>query len=249
MSRAQRDRELMDILRERGNTSVQDLSKLLYASEATIRRILSDLESKGLIRRTHGGAELFENFTHVASFRSRIRLNASAKREIAQKAAALVFDGSIVFLDQSSTAYYLAEELMKKSGLIVVTNNIEIAVLLSQTSFEVFVSGGHLCGETRTCLVGDDSHRIFHEINADFAFFSARSLSEDGMISDCNRDEIFVRNAMLKNTKCSVFLCDSSKYGSTSGFRQCSLSDLDVLISEGCHSGQFAQTHQHLQLL
>lgn len=228
----QRDQQILAILEDNGETSVHELCKKLYLSEATMRRSLSSLARKGLIHRTHGGAELLKTFTNAGPFSSRIHLNAAAKRNIAQKAAAIIPDGSIIFLDQSSTCFHLAEALKDKQDLTVITNNIEIASLLSQTNFEVHLSGGYLCDKARTCLVGADSHHIFLNICADFAFFSTRSLSSDGIASDCNREEINVRNAMLKHARCKVFLCDSSKFDSTAGYIQCSLQDLDILISE-----------------
>lgn len=249
MLKIEREQEILNALQGTGYVSVRQLSERLYTSESTVRRILAELENKGLIRRTYGGAELLENHTHAASFSARAGQNVAAKQEIARKAAAIVPDGSIVFLDQSTTSYYLAYELRKKKGLTVVTNNIEIAGLLSQTDFEVYVSGGRLSPQMRMCLVGEDAHRIFGEVNADFAFFSAKSLSDDGIISDCSREEICVRNAMLKNAGCRVFLCDSTKFGSHSGYRQCTLSDLDVLISEGGSARRYSACSEKLAVL
>lgn len=249
MLKPEREQELLQLLQSAGYLSVQELSQRLFTSQSTVRRILAALEAKGLIRRTYGGAELQEHYAHADPFRTRTKSHTAAKREIAEKAAALVPDGSIVFLDQSSTAYYLAEALKKKKGLTVVTNNIEIAGLLSQTEFDVFVSGGHLSRQMRMCLVGEDAHRIFREIRADFAFFSAYALSEDGIISDCNREEVCIRSTMLENAACRVFLCDSSKFGCRSGYRQCELSDVDVLVSEGSSASPFALRCESLRVL
>lgn len=241
MKEKTRDQQILDILKEQGHTRVQELCGQLYLSEATVRRCLAGLERRGLIRRTHGGAALLENYTHVSPFRSRIILNSAAKRQIAEKAAALVSDGSIVFLDQSSTAFYLAEKLAEKKALTVVTNNIEIAACLSQTDFDVFLSGGQLCRSARMCLVGADAEQTFRQFHADFSFFSTRSLSDSGTLSDCNREEIHVRNAMLENAAKKVFLCDSSKFGTTSGHIQCTLSDVDLLISEAGFAQKYAK--------
>jgi len=249
MLKPEREQELMQLLRATGYLSVQELSQRLYTSQSTVRRILAALEAKGQIRRTYGGAEPQEHYSQADPFRTRTKSHTAAKREIAEKAAALVPDGSVVFLDQSSTAYYLAEALQEKKGLTVVTNNLEIAGRLSQTDFEVFVSGGHLSRQMRMCLVGEDAHRIFRDIHADFAFFSAFALSEDGIISDCNREEVCIRSTMLENAKCRVFLCDSSKFGCRSGYRQCTLSDVDVLISDGSSASPFALRCENLRVL
>ena len=244
-----RDSQILEILEANGPTSVHELCQKLYLSEATMRRALSSLARKGLIHRTHGGAELLKTFTNAGPFSSRVFMNTAAKRNIAFKAADIVPDGSIVFLDQSSTCYHLAEALAKKRDLTVVTNNLEIARLLSQTNFHVHISGGQLCSTARTCMVGEDAHRIFLNVYADFAFFSTRSLSSDGIITDCNRDEINVRNAMLKYAKCKVFLCDSSKFNSTAGYIQCTLQDLDVMVSEEGTASVYAEAFPELRIL
>ena len=99
------------------------------------------------------------------------------------------------------------------------------------------------------CLIGEDAKRLFLNMNADFVFFSAHSLSEDGIISDWNREETGVREAMMINAACKVFLCDSSKFGSRSRYHQCALADLDILISEGNNARQFAHCSDTLKLL
>lgn len=245
----QRDSQILAILEENGTCSVHELCEKLYLSEATMRRSLSSLARKGLINRTHGGAELPKIYHRTSPFRNRVILNAAAKRDIARKAAAMVPNGSIVFLDQSSTCYHLAEALMEKKELTVVTNNLEIALLLTQTKFRVQISGGTLHMDNRLCLAGEDAHRIFEEICADFVFFSTFSLSSDGIISDVSRDAINIRKSMFKYAKRKVFLCDSSKFKSTSGYIQCTLRDVDTLISEENTSSVFADRFPGLELL
>ena len=232
MLRLEREKEILAILEDKGHASVQQLSQILYTSESTIRRILVDLDRKGQIRRSYGGAELIQVQHQVDQFHSRLRQNSHAKKIIAEKAAALVPEGSIIFLDQSTSSYHLASALMEKKRLTIVTNNLGIAGLLSGTDFEIILSGGRLGRQVRTCLVGEDSHRIFQEFYGDFAFISACSVSEDGVVSDCDREEILVRKAMLDNAKTKVFLCDSSKFGNRSAYRQCHLSELDMMVSE-----------------
>ncbi len=249
MLKNEREQEILNALRGAGYVSVHKLSKNLYTSESTVRRALAELEDKGLVKRTYGGAEILENHSHAASFGARAYHNVEQKRDIACKAAKLVNDGSIVYLDQSSTAFYLANELMNKRNLTVMTNNIEILSLLARTDFTVFSSGGRLSETNRMCLVDAEAERSFDGVYADYAFFSAKSLSEDGVISDCLREEISVRNAMLRNAAMKVFLCDSKKFGTRSGYRQCSLLDLDCLISEGKEAVRYLEKFPRLNVL
>lgn len=249
MLKNEREQEVLAILQSTGYITVKALSQQLYTSESCIRRTLAGLAAKGQVRRSYGGVELLSSHTNVTSFGARTHQNAAAKLSIAKKAAPLVKDGSIVFLDGSSTAFYLAGQLLHKTALTVVTNNTEILDLLAQASFTVYCSGGRLSDTNRTCLVGPDAQRSFTGIYAQYAFFSSNALSEDGVITDCTREEVAVRETILQNAQKKIFLCDSSKFGTVSVYRQCDLTQVDVLISEDDRARQFASRFPGLEVL
>lgn len=247
MQKNEREREIINILSENnGFISVKELCSKLYASESSVRRDLTVLEGRGLINRTHGGAELVNNFSNVVAFSKRSHHNISAKRAIAKKAATLIRDGNVIFLDQSSTSFYLANEIMSNNTLTVITNNIEILSLMSDTGIKTISSGGFLYSENRVCLVGEDAEYIFNNSFADVMFFSVKSLAEDGSLWDPSREEILVRNAMLKNTAKRVFLCDSEKFGTRSTYKQCTLDDVDALVSEDDTAKRFKNVSKKL---
>ena len=233
MLKNEREREILRIIEGRGGfATVKELCTRLFASESSIRRDLRALDARGLIRRSHGGAERIANPSGGIAFAARGRQNVEAKRAMAQIAKRLVKKGDIIFLDQSSSAFYLAEQLAENRTLTVVTNNVEILALLAGSSLKVYSSGGWLCADNRTCLIGEDAAATFSRVRADLLFFSARSLSEDGVISDLSREEVLVREAMIKNAARKVFLCDSAKLGTRSAYKQCDLDAVDIRIDE-----------------
>lgn len=241
MLNKQREEEILTILKgAEGFVPVQKLCDVLYASPSSIRRDLKELERRGLIKRSYGGAAFLGNYSGIGSFNSRTRQNVEAKTDIARKAARLVRDGAVIFLDQSTTCFYLAKELMDRASLTVVTNNIEIMLLLSATPIHVIASGGSLSSENRNCLIGGDAQSTFRGIYADMAFFSVKALSGDGEVTDCDREEVLVRNEMLRNARERVLLCDSTKFDRRAPFRQCHLSEVDILISEGDRAQELA---------
>lgn len=241
MHNREREQEILNMLKSSGGfVTVKQFCQALFASESSIRRDLQALEAQGLVKRSYGGASLSGSYSTIVTFNHRTRQNIAAKREIAKKAAALISDGEIVFLDQSSTAFYLAEELKKFSSLTVVTNNIEILMLLSGSGLRVMASGGFLSEENRNCLIGGDAQHTFETVYADWLFFSVNALSHDGIVADCSREEINVRHAMLRNAEKKVLLCDSSKFGLRAPYRQCGLQEVDYLISEGDCAREFA---------
>ena len=114
---------------------------------------------------------------------------------------------------------------------------------------KVVSSGGYLSPENRNCLIGIDAQSIFENTYADIVFFSTKSLSDDGIISDCTREEVALRNSMLKNSAKKVFLCDSEKIGSRAAYKQCMLSEIDYLISENENAQKFSKCSEILKIL
>lgn len=250
MLKSQREQEILSVLKQSdGFVSVKNLCKQLFASESSIRRDLTDLENKGYVKRSYGGAQLVSDLSKITVFNFRYAQHAQEKTEIAKKAVSLIKDNSVIFLDQSSTSCFLAKELPNKSSLTVITNSVEILNILSPTKIKVFCSGGTLSQDNRSCLIGGDAEKTFNNAHADFAFFSCNALSNDGEISDCTREEVLVRQTMLNNAKVKVFLCNGSKFGTTSIFKQCSLKEVDYLISEGDKSKQFIDKGFSVNLL
>lgn len=122
-------------------------------------------------------------------------------------------------------------------------------MLLSNSGIKLISSGGMLSDENRNCLIGSDAQGTFDCVFADMMFFSVKALSEDGVISDCAREEVAVRNTMLKNAKTKVLLCDSSKFELRAPYRQGHLRDVDVLISEEDAAQAFSSHAENLQIL
>lgn len=250
MLNREREQEILNILKTAtGFVTVKQLCESLFASESSIRRDLKALESRGLVKRSYGGAALENNYSNIVTFNHRTRQNINAKRAIAQKAAALIKDGDIIFLDQSSTAFYLAEQIVDRSAVTVVTNNIEILMLLSNSKMKLISSGGFLSERNRNCLIGSDACRTFAGIYADTVFFSVKAVTQDGAVTDCDDEEVAVRNAMLQNAAKKVLLCDSTKFDGRAPFKQCRLRDVDVLISENSCGQHFAAYSDTIKLL
>ena len=249
MLKKEREKEIINILREsNGYATVKSLCSKIYASESSIRRALSSLEDSGIINRIYGGAELIGDFSNVLDFKKRAFRNSSEKIAIAKKAAKLINDGNVLFLDQSSTAFYLALEIADRKNITIATNNIEIISALAPGKINLISSGGTLSRENRTCLIGTDASAAFGNILADYVFFSAKAVSEAG-IYDCTREETAVRQSMLKNAKKKIFLCDSEKIGTCAPYRQCGIDEIDFIVCEKeIHAPYFAE-YKNLQIL
>lgn len=227
----ERQEEILGYVKREGYATVEVLSKALFVSPSTVRRNLDELQKKGLVTRIHGGAKLNNENSFSPSFTFRIHQNSFEKKKIALSAIKLIQNGDLVFLDGTTSAFFIAEYLSEFENLRVITNGVDTLSLLAKHNVTAYSTGGFVSQENRSVLVGKYAFDMVANFHADVAFFSAQSVSADGEIYDCFEEENFVRKAMIKNAKTKVFLCDSTKFGKTSPYHLCSLSEVDHIVS------------------
>lgn len=222
---------ILEFLQDKQYATVEELSKHFSVSVSTIRRKLDILTKQGLIIRTHGGAK--PNYTNnfFPSFTFRVHENSLEKKKMALSAIKLINDGDVIFLDGTTSAFFIAEYLSEFNNIRVITNGIDTLSLLAKNGIPAYSTGGVVSSLNPSVLVGRYAEQMIKNFHADIAFFSTRSIDQYGEIYDCFEQENFVRKAMLENASKKVFLCDSSKFNSTSTFHLCSLSNVDYVVS------------------
>lgn len=232
MYKNERQAEILTILTRDGFATVESLSKLMGVSKSSIRRDLITMEQGNLVMRSYGGVELVQTKgSRRIFFDAQHHRRVEEKRIIAEKAAQLVEEKDIIFLDQSSVSKFLAAELIKDKKITIVTNNIEILSMNLPYGVTVYSSGGRV-SSIRRCLIGEDVNTVFGRVRADFAFVSPAAIAPDGMIYDTTIEDVMVRDAMMNNADKRVFLCDSEKFDTDASFRQCHLTTMDYMVSE-----------------
>jgi DeoR/GlpR family transcriptional regulator of sugar metabolism len=225
------EKKILEILETQQYASVEELSAILCVSTSTVRRTLETLQQRGLVTRTHGGVKINSDNNFSPSFTFRIHRNSFEKKKIALSAIKLIKNGDIIFLDGSTSAFYIAEYLKEFENIRVITNGIDTLSLLSKNHILAYSTGGQVSSENPSVLVGRYAEDMICNFHADIAFFSAQAMDNDGEIYDCFEDEIFLRRAMIKNAKTKVFLCDNTKVGKSSPYHLCSLKDIDYVAS------------------
>ena len=225
------EKKVLEILETQQYASVDELASSLSVSASTVRRALETLQQKGLVTRTHGGVKINSENNFSPSFTFRIHQNSFEKKKIALSAIKLIKNGDIIFLDGSTSAFYIAEYLKEFDNIRVITNGIDTLSLLSKNHILAYSTGGQVSSENPSVLVGRYAEDMIGKFHADIAFFSAQSMDNDGEIYDCFEEENFIRRTMIKNSKTKVFLCDNTKIGKISSYHLCSLQDVDFIAS------------------
>ncbi len=210
MLQLQRQNDIMRLLKEKKELTVKELCATLYASPATVRRDLAELEKRGLLKRSFGGAVLTEDYSNQIPHFVRFSSNLPQKRQICAMAAKFIQSGDTIFVDSSSTTYFLAPHLAKIEDITVITNNPYLSIMLSELNVHNFCTGGEMLNDSGA-LVGGDAARFVSKIYAHKCFFSARGWDEH-VISDSSKAECDVRIAMLEHSSEHFLLCDTTKW-------------------------------------
>ena len=229
MGITERQNEILRIIGENTYVNVNELSRLTFTSPSSIRRDLTHLEHLGLVNRSHGGASLPEISGRVAGFYNRTTKNIKEKRLIAQKAASLLSDGQSILLDSSTTASFMIPYIARLDSAVVFTNNLETAIsAIKQGICTHCIGGASINGSVS--LGGAQTYKALSDIRVDIMFFSSQSLDKNGEISDSTEQENFARSIMLERSDKTVFLCDSSKFNTSSLHTLTSLDFVDYAV-------------------
>ena len=227
-----REKEILEILLKQKSVTVKQLADSLFISEPSIRRDLASLEKQHLIKRIHGGAVLEETMLskNKIPFLIREYEQSSAKVLIAQKAIDLINDNDVIFMDASTSCYYLIPFLSSKRNITVVTNGVKALTKLAEYDINTISTGGTLINSC-LALVGEEAYKTIETFNADIAFFSCRGISDDGYLTDIAPEENNIRKQMMKNSKKSYLLCASEKFGKKYFHNLCHKDELNGIIT------------------
>jgi DeoR/GlpR family transcriptional regulator of sugar metabolism len=208
--------KILEWLQEEGSARVRDLSVAFAVSEATIRQDLERLDADGFVVREHGGAYLKSVPQQVQSLSLQHIANMDKKKRIGRAAAGLIGHGETIIIDSGSTTTELANSLTGHHNLNVITNSINIALLLGALpSMTVHLSGGLFKAPTLS-LTGEKSGDFFEGIFAEKLFLATAAVSFDAGLTFPAMSDLYVKRAMIKAASKVYLVADSTKIGRTS---------------------------------
>jgi DeoR family transcriptional regulator, aga operon transcriptional repressor len=208
----ERRQHIMELVQRNGRVLISQVSAALGISRITIRKDIDYLASKGLLRRSHGGAISTQGATLLdPSLREKEQKQLREKLRIAAAAASLVVEGMCVVLDSGTTTTAIARELRRFSHLTVITNAVNIATELAATDFEVILTGGNL-RKNSFSLVGPLAEDALREVHADILFLGVDGFDVKTGVMTPNLLESRVNRAMIHTAERVVAVCDSSKF-------------------------------------
>ncbi|MHA6267096.1 DeoR/GlpR family DNA-binding transcription regulator [Aliiroseovarius sp. CAU 1755] len=231
MSQTLRIPEILELARRDGKVSVVGLAAHFGVTLQTIRRDLSDLALDGRLKRVHGGAILPSGVANIA-YEERRALNQTGKSRIARAVARLIPNDCALFLNIGTTTEAVAAALIHHQKLFVVTNNTNVAQILSANpDCQVVVTGG-VRRPADGGLVGELAARLVRDFKFDYAVIGCSALDADGDVLDYDLQEVVVSQAALCQAQQAIVVCDHTKLARAAPARIASLSDLDLVVTD-----------------
>lgn len=230
MLKTERKQLILEELQEHHVVSLEKLVSLLETSESTVRRDLDELEAENKLRRIHGGAELPHSLQEEESIQEKSVKNLQEKKLLAQKAASLIKEQDVIFIDAGTTTAFLIKELSNKD-ITVVTNSIHHAVQLVEKQIPTVMVGGSVKMTTDASIGGVALNQI-NQLHFDRAFIGMNGVDENYYTTP-DMEEGAIKRAIIDNAKQTYVLVDASKVGQTCFAKVAPLKRAVVITSKG----------------
>lgn len=228
-----RHTEIVQLAKDQGRVLVDDLAAQFNVTPQTIRKDLNDLCDQRLLTRIHGGA-LFPSGVENLEYEARRKIAADEKDAIGAAAAKLIPDGASLFINIGTTTEAVSKALLDHKGLMVITNNINVANRMRvYPAIEVVIAGGVVRGSDGG-IVGEAAVDFIKQFKVDYAVIGASALDHDGALLDFDYREVKVAQAIIANARHVILVSDSTKFERTAPVRIGHLSQVDTFITDRC---------------
>ena len=223
---------LLAVVRAHGSASVERLAEELDVTLQTVRRDVQRLAEAGLLTRFHGGVRVPSSTVENLAYRQRESLNAEGKSRIARAVAGQVPHDCSLILNIGTTTEAVARALLHHKGLRVITNNLNVAAILSSnTDCEVIVAGGVV--RARDCgIVGEAAVDFIRQFRVDMAIIGISGVEADGSLRDFDYREVKVAQTIMAAAREVWVAADNSKFNRPAMVELARLAQIDRLFTD-----------------
>ncbi|MFJ7885149.1 DeoR family transcriptional regulator [Pseudomonas sp. NPDC096917] len=225
-----RQQQILELVRERGYVSIEEMAQLFVVTPQTIRRDINQLAEADLLRRYHGGAA-YDSSVENTAYSMRADQMRDEKRRIGEAIAAQIPDHASIFINIGTTTESIARALLNHHHLKIITNNLHVASILSaKDDFEVLIAGGNVRRDGG--IVGQASVDFINQFKFDFALVGISGIDSDGSLLDFDYQEVRVSQAIIANARQVILAADSSKFGRNAMVRLGPITLIDCLVTD-----------------
>jgi DeoR family fructose operon transcriptional repressor len=234
----ERKTEIISLLEKNGKIAVSSLADKFDVCKETIRRDLRELEINSILKRTHGGAFIeTQGLKNQDEFPFAVRKiqRHEEKLAICKRAASLISDGDVIFVDNSSTTIFLIRCIPRNVHVCVITNSLKLlleAVQVKNPNLRFICLGGEL-KESNMSFSGMIPQKVAHDYYPSKAFLSCAGINEQQMLTDSSAAEVDTKKLMIDRSQKVFILADYTKFSSIGNVHLTELASVDCIITDG----------------
>lgn len=232
----ERQKRILDLLSTSGAVWVSKLAVELGVTEETVRRDLEKLEKQSALIRTHGGAVPVDESTYELSLEERKHTNTDAKQRLAKIAAQYIVPGDTIFLDASTTTFYIAKEIKNMRNVTVITNSLRVIAELDGSEGVKAIAVGGILSQNQSFVGSLAENNVSQNYFASKMFFSSKGIMDNIGIMESNEQECGIKKKMLANSSKKYYICDRSKIGRIGFEKLCDFDTINCFITD-CEIG------------
>ena len=226
-----RQQDILAIARKEGRVNVDHLATHFAVTPQTIRKDLNVLCDSSHLQRVHGGA-MFPTSTVNLGYHARREISFEAKRRIGETIAKMIPDGASLIMNIGTTVEQVALALRQHQNLLVITNNLNVALILQECSgIDVIVAGG-MVRKSDAGIVGASAIDLIQQFRVDYAVIGSSGIDEDGTLLDFDYREVRVAKAILGQARTRILACDASKFGRRPPVQIADVTEIDVVVTD-----------------
>lgn len=226
----QRQKQILTLTKEKGFVSIQDLADRFKVTPQTLRRDINELSRQGFLQRHHGGAGIALSTENLDYGRRKV-LQSAEKERIARLVAEQIPDRCSLFINIGTTTEEVAKALITHDRLRVITNNLNVAAILSgNDNLQIFVAGGMV--RHRDCgIVGEAASDFIRQFKVEYGIIGISGIDMDGTLLDFDYREVRTARAIIENSRKVFLVADHTKFGRNAMVRLGSITEIDALFT------------------
>lgn len=235
-----RQSSILNMLKDDGQVLVDELVDEFSVTPQTIRRDLNELSKLNKLVRVHGGARMIDGRENV-KYEARRQIAASQKILIGKAASTIIPDNASLFINIGTTTEAFSDALIDHKGLMIITNNINVASRLRfYKDNEVIITGG-VVRSSDGGIVGEATVDFIESFKVDYAIIGASAIDSDGSLLDFDFREVKVAQAIIKNARHVILIADSTKLERSAPVKIGHISQVDTFITDMIHDQEFRE--------
>ena len=239
MSLVMRQQQILERVKVRGYISIDELAQHFNVTPQTVRRDINQLAEAGLLKRYHGGAAIGSSVTNT-EYTMRVSHHSEAKQRIAHAVALAIPNHASIFINIGTTTEAIAQALLQHEGLKVITNNLNVARILSaKENFEVLIASGRVRPDGG--VIGQATSEFFRQFKVDYALIGISGIDEEGTLLDFDYQEVSVSQVIIHHAKHVFLAADHSKFGRNAMMRLGELSEIECVFTDESPNEKYMQ--------